>query len=135
MHQLLIFIKVSHSSFGSHDDESAKKMRDAVRILHDKQPDFEFDGEMHAHGALDPIERLRYMKETRLSAEANVLIMPNIDAAHISMNLLKSLGNGISIGPLLVGVAKPAHVVTNSVSVRGLVNVSALAVVSAQEQA
>ncbi len=125
---------VSHSTFGSHDNPSAQKVRDAVAILERKQPDFEFDGEMHAHSALDALERSRYMKETRLSGEANVLIMPNIDAAHIAMNLLKTLGDGISIGPLLVGVAKPAHVVTNSVSVRGLVNVSALAVVSAQEE-
>ncbi len=125
---------VSHSAFGSHANASAQKVRDAVELLRQKQPDFEFDGEMHAHSALDPVARSRYMKETRLSGEANVLIMPNIDAAHISMNLLKSLGDGISIGPLLVGAAKPAHVVTNSVSVRGLVNVSALAVVSAQEQ-
>ena len=90
---------------------------------------------MHAHSALDVTARLRYMKQTQLTGEANVLIMPNIDAAHISLNLLKSMGNGISIGPLLLGVAKPAHVVTNSVSVRGLVNVAALAVVSAQDTA
>ena len=125
---------VSHSSFGSHDNESANKVRQAVEILKSKQPDFQFDGEMHADSALDIVARGRYMKSTELSGEANVLIMPNIDAAHISLNLLKSLGDGISIGPLLLGAAKPVHVVTNSVSVRGLVNVSALAVVSAQDE-
>ncbi len=126
---------VSHSSFGSHTDLSAIKMREAVRILEQKQPNFEFEGEMHAHSALNPLMRSRFMKETRLSGKANVLIMPNIDAAHIATNLIKTLSDGIAIGPLLLGAARPAHVVTNSISVRGLVNVSALAVVSAQEQA
>ena len=125
---------VSHSSFGSHGDSSGVKMREAVRILEQKQPDFEFEGEMHAHSALNPLMRSRFMKETRLSGKANVLIMPNIDAAHIATNLIKTLSDGIAIGPLLLGAAKPAHIVTNSVSVRGLVNVSALAVVSAKDE-
>ena len=125
---------VSHSSFGSHKNESATKARQAVEILNAADVDFEFDGEMHVDSALDTIARSRYMKETNLDGPANVLVMPNIDAAHIAMNIIKTLGDGISVGPLLLGAAKPVHVVTNSVSVRGLVNVSALAVVSAQEK-
>ena len=125
---------VSHSAFGSHENDSARKVRRAVEILNSLDVDFEFDGEMHVDSALDIAARSRYMKETQLNGLANVLIMPNIDSAHISMNLLKSFGDGISIGPLLLGAAKPVHVVTNSVSVRGLVNASALAVVSAQDE-
>lgn len=125
---------VSHSAFGSHKNDSASKMREAVNILNDKDVDFEFDGEMHVDSALDTIARSRYLKETNLNGVANVLVMPNIDAAHISMNIIKTLGDGISVGPLLLGAAQPVHVVTNSVSVRGLVNVSALAVVSAQNK-
>ena len=125
---------VSHSSFGSHDNVSANKAREAVEILNAAGVDFEFDGEMHVDSALDTVARSRYLKETNLNGVANVLVMPNIDAAHIAMNIIKTLGDGISVGPLLLGAAKPVHVVTNSVSVRGLVNVSALAVVSAQDQ-
>lgn len=125
---------VSHSSFGSHKNESANKSREAVNILKNTAVDFEFDGEMHVDSALDTVARSRYMKETNINGPANVLVMPNIDAAHIAMNIIKTMGDGISVGPLLLGAAKPVHVVTNSVSVRGLVNVSALAVVSAQDQ-
>ena len=125
---------VSHSSFGSHKNKSANKAREAVDILSAAGVDFEFDGEMHVDSALDTVARSRYLKETNLNGAANVLVMPNIDAAHIAMNIIKTLGDGISVGPLLLGAAKPVHVVTNSVSVRGLVNVSALAVVSAQDE-
>jgi len=123
---------VSHSNFGTHDTESARRMREAVRILRERAPELEVDGEMHADAAL--VEELRdfALPEGRLQGRANLLVMPNVDAAHIAYNLLKVLGGGVSIGPILVGVARPAHVVTQSITVRGLFNMSATAVVQAQ---
>jgi len=123
---------VSHSNFGNRQDESSAKMQGALRILRERAPELEVDGEMHADAAvLEDIRRIT-LPDSTLTGSANLLVMPNVDAAHISYNLLKVLGGGVSVGPILLGTAMPAHVVTQSISVRGLVNMTAIAVVDAQ---
>ncbi|MGO1121141.1 NADP-dependent malic enzyme [Rhodovibrionaceae bacterium A322] len=123
---------VSHSNFGSHSDAEARKMREAVKILHRDYPDLEVEGEMHADAALSPAIRDRIFPNSKLKGEANLLVMPTLDSANISFNLVKVLGSGLHVGPLLLGPRKPAHIVTPSVTARGVVNISALAVVEAQ---
>ncbi len=118
---------VSHSNFGSSKNESAEKVRRALKILHQTVPELEVDGEMHADAALSEEIRNRLYPESKLKGSANLLIMPNIDAANISVNLLKMLG-GVTIGPILMGVDRSAHVVAQSITVRGLVNMSAIAI-------
>ncbi|HSH42792.1 MAG TPA: NADP-dependent malic enzyme [Arenicellales bacterium] len=123
---------VSHSNFGNRQDESSAKMQGALEILRQRAPELEVDGEMHADAAvLEDIRRIT-LPDSTLNGSANLLVMPNVDAAHISYNLLKVLGGGVSVGPILLGTARPAHVVTQSISVRGLVNMTAIAVVDAQ---
>jgi malate dehydrogenase (oxaloacetate-decarboxylating)(NADP+) len=123
---------LSHSNFGSANSESAKKMRDALAIIQKEAPDLEVDGEMHGDSALDSAYRLKTMPTSTLRNDANLLVMPNIDAANISYNLLKTAaGNNIAIGPILLGCAKPVHILTSSVSVRRIVNMTALCVVDA----
>ena len=119
---------LSRSNFGTSDSPTAMKMREAVHILADQAPDLEVDGEMHADAALSESIRKAVLPDSRLSGQANLLIMPNVDAANIAYNLLKMLGGGVTLGPILVGAAKSVHVVTQSATVRGLVNMSALAV-------
>ena len=111
---------------------SSRKMREAMEILRARDPDFEVDGEMHADAALDPQLRARAYAHSSLTGAANLLIMPNADTAHVALNLLKVLGSGIPVGPILMGAAKPAHIASQSVTVRGLLNLTALAVVEAQ---
>ncbi|HEX6114575.1 MAG TPA: NADP-dependent malic enzyme [Geminicoccaceae bacterium] len=123
---------LSHSNFGSVDSESARKMRRALAIIRERAPDLEVDGEMHADAALSAAIRARILSDSRLSGEANLLIFPNLDAANIAFNLVKQVTNSVAVGPILIGPAKPAHIVTPSVTTRGLVNLSALAVVDAQ---
>ncbi len=123
---------LSHSNFGTRLDASAQKMREARALLHEQAPELEVDGEMHADAALSEEIRSRAFPGSRLKGQANLLVMPNIDAAHISYNLLKMLGGGVSIGPIVVGAARPAHVVTSSVTVRGIINMAAVAVTEAQ---
>lgn len=123
---------VSHSNFGTHDTDSAFKMRAALADLRQRAPDLEIDGEMHADAALSEKIRMEIMPHSTLKGEANLFVMPNIDAANISFNMLKVLADGISVGPLLLGVDGPAHIVTPSVTSRGIVNMSAVATVSAQ---
>ncbi|RPH44038.1 MAG: NADP-dependent malic enzyme [Burkholderiales bacterium] len=121
---------LSHSNFGSSNRPSALKMRDALAILRERAPDLEIDGEMHGDAALDSDYRRRLMPRTTLSGEANLLVLPNIDAANISYNLLKTAaGNNIAIGPVLLGAARPVHVLTASSTVRRLVNMTAWTVV------
>ncbi|MES9827669.1 MAG: NADP-dependent malic enzyme [Candidatus Thiodiazotropha sp.] len=122
---------VSHSNFGSHDSASAVKMREALAMVRKSMPELEIEGEMHADLALS--EQLRSVRfpKSRLRDRANLLIMPNQDAANVAFNMLKVLGDGIAIGPILIGCAKSAHVVTPSISVRGLLNMTALASVRA----
>jgi malate dehydrogenase (oxaloacetate-decarboxylating)(NADP+) len=126
---------LSHANFGSSDTASSKKVREALRLLHERHPELEVEGEMHADAALDETIRNRVFPNSRLKGPANLLIFPNLDAANISYNLAKSLGNGLSVGPILIGLAKPAHVLTSSVTARGIVNMSAVAVVDAQDRA
>jgi malate dehydrogenase (oxaloacetate-decarboxylating)(NADP+) len=126
---------VSHSSFGASDSASARKMRQALAMIRARAPGLEIDGEMHADAALIPAIRDRAVPDSRLSGTANLLIMPTLDAANISFNLLKAAADGLPIGPILLGMSKPIHVVVPSVTARGIVNLSALAVVEAQEQA
>ena len=123
---------LSHSNFGSHDDPSACKIREALRLIRRARPDLDVDGEMRADLALSEELRAERFPDSLLEGGANLLIMPNQDAANIAFNLLKVLGEGISIGPLLLGAAKSAHVVTPAITVRGLLNMTALAAVRAQ---
>lgn len=128
---------LSHSSFGSENTASAEKMRKTFEILSDIAPELEVEGEMHADAALDEEIRNRAFPNSRLKGSANLLIMPNVDAAHIAFNLLKVTGGGgVTVGPILLGAAKPVHILTSSATVRRLVNMTALSVaeVIANEQ-
>ncbi len=126
---------LSHSSFGSADSDSACKMRKALEILRMRAPDLEAEGEMHGDAALDEALRMRIFPHSRLRGEANVLIMPNLDAANISYELIKSMADALPVGPILIGAAKPAHILTPSVTARGVVNMTALSVIEAQRRA
>ncbi|HVG51575.1 MAG TPA: NADP-dependent malic enzyme, partial [Xanthobacteraceae bacterium] len=125
---------VSHSDFGSYDTTSARKMRLASALLAAGHPELEIDGEMHGDTALDPILRERVFPHARLQGQANVLIMPNLDAANIAFQLIKTIADALPVGPILIGAAKPAHILSPSVTARGVVNMTAVAVVEAQEQ-
>jgi malate dehydrogenase (oxaloacetate-decarboxylating)(NADP+) len=126
---------VSHSSFGASDSASARKMRQALGMIRARAPGLEIDGEMHADAALVQAIRDRAVPDSKLSGTANLLVMPTLDAANISFNLLKAAADGLPIGPVLLGMSRPIHVVVPSVTARGIVNLSALAVVEAQELA
>ncbi len=123
---------ISHANFGNADTPSAIKMREAVERLREQVPDMEVEGEMHPDAALDPNYRSYIFPNSCLKGPANFLVFPTLDAANSAFNLLKSAGDGLAVGPVLLGAAKPAHILTPSVSARGLVNMSALAVVDAQ---
>ncbi|MDZ5646036.1 NADP-dependent malic enzyme [Nitrospirillum sp. BR 11828] len=123
---------LSHSNFGSHGDASSVKMREALAKIEQHCPTLEVEGEMHADSAISEDIRNRVFPNSRLKGTANLLIMPSRDAANIAFNLLKTLGEGQPVGPVLLGAAQPAHILTPSVTVRGIVNMSALAVVDAQ---
>ena len=121
---------LSHSSFGTSNLPCAQKMRDALALIREKAPDLEIDGEMHGDAALSEKVRNGVFPNARLKGEANLLIMPSIDAANISFNLLKAAsGGGVTLGPILLGVAKPVHILTQSATVRRIVNMTALTVV------
>jgi malate dehydrogenase (oxaloacetate-decarboxylating)(NADP+) len=121
---------LSHSSFGTSDHPSARKMRQALTLINARAPDLEVDGEMHGDAALSEVVRKTAIPNSRLAGDANLLIMPTLDAANISFNLLKvSSGSGVTLGPMLLGVAKPAHILTPSATVRRIVNMTALTVV------
>jgi malate dehydrogenase (oxaloacetate-decarboxylating)(NADP+) len=127
---------LSHSSFGTSDHPSAKKMRDALALVDAQAPDLEIEGEMHGDAALDEQVRLAVFPSARLKGEANLLIMPTADAANISFNLLKAaVGGGVTLGPILLGVAKPVHILTPSATVRRIVNMTALTVVDVDTSA
>lgn len=125
---------LSHSNFGSHDYPSAQKMRHAARLIREQNPDFEVDGEMAADTALSERIRDLIFPDCGLTETANLLVMPNIDAANISFNMLKVLSDAVVIGPLLLGTKKPAHILTPSVTARGIVNATAVATVGAQNE-
>jgi malate dehydrogenase (oxaloacetate-decarboxylating)(NADP+) len=123
---------LSHSNFGSMRSASAQKMSRALEILATRAPELEVDGEMHGDAALNEGIRNRLYPGSRLKGEANLLIMPNVDAANIAFNLMKETnGDGITVGPILLGAAKPVHILTSTATVRRLVNMTALAVVDA----
>jgi len=119
---------LSRSNFGTYNTSSAVKMRRACEILHETSPGLEVEGEMHADAALVEDIRDAVFPESKLRNRANLLVMPSADAAHIAYNLLKVLGGGVSVGPIIIGAARSAHIVTQSITVRGLVNMSAMAV-------
>jgi malate dehydrogenase (oxaloacetate-decarboxylating)(NADP+) len=123
---------LSHSNFGSSDQPSALKMRRALALLREQAPWLEVDGEMHGDVALDSAARQAVMPRSTLQGDANLLVLPNIDAANIAYNLLKTAaGGGIAIGPVLLGAAKPVHILTPSTTVRRIVNMTALTVADA----
>jgi malate dehydrogenase (oxaloacetate-decarboxylating)(NADP+) len=124
---------VSHSSFGASDTDSARKMRRALAMIRERAPELEIDGEMHADAALVQSIRSAAVPDSRLTGTANLLIMPNLDSANIGFNLLKAAADGLPIGPVLLGMTRPIHVLVPAVTARGIVNLSALAVVEAQE--
>ncbi len=123
---------MSHSSFGSSNSDSARKMRRALGLIREQAPDLEVDGEMHPDAALVPSLRERMVSDSRVDGVANLLIMPTLDAANIAFNLVKAVADGLPIGPILLGMSKPVHVVVPSVTARGIVNVAAVAAQEAQ---
>ena len=126
---------LSHSNFGSSNSESAKKMRAALALVRKAAPDLEVDGEMHGDTALASSLLKKTMPDSPLKGDANLLVMPNMDSANISYNLLKvTAGNGVAIGPILLGCAKPVHILTPTATVRRIVNMTALCVVDAIAQ-
>jgi len=126
---------VSHSSFGTSDSPSAAKMRAALDMIRERMPALEVEGEMHGDAALSEEARQHAFPNSRLKGEANLLVMPTLDAANISFNLLKVVGGyGITVGPILLGAAKPVHILTPTATVRRIINMTALAVVDAQEE-
>jgi malate dehydrogenase (oxaloacetate-decarboxylating)(NADP+) len=121
---------LSHSSFGTSDHPQATKMRCALALINALDPGLEIEGEMHGDAALSPEVRTQALANSRLQGEANLLIMPTVDAANISFNLLKvAAGDGVTLGPILLGAAKPMHILTPSATVRRIVNMTALTVV------
>jgi len=126
---------LSHSNFGASDSDSARKMRRALAMIRARAPALEVDGEMHGDSALVEAIRERAVPDGRLRGTANLLIMPSIDAANISFTLLRAASDGLQVGPILLGMSKPIHVVVPSVTARGIVNLSALAALGAQDLA
>ncbi|TVQ28792.1 MAG: NADP-dependent malic enzyme, partial [Wenzhouxiangella sp.] len=124
---------VSHSSFGSHVDAQARKMREVFRLVRERDPELQIEGEMRADAALMPSIRERVFPDTLLDGPANLLIMPDQDAAHIAFNMARIIGKAVTIGPMLMGAGRPAHVLTPSATVRRVVNMTAIAVVDAQQ--
>jgi malate dehydrogenase (oxaloacetate-decarboxylating)(NADP+) len=123
---------LSHSNFGTSNAPTAIKMRDTLALLKERAPDLDVDGEMHGDVALDSNLRREIIPQSTLEGDANLLVLPNIDAANISYNLLKTAaGNNIAIGPILLGAAQPVHVLTASATVRRIVNMTALLVADA----
>lgn len=122
---------VSHSNFGTRESVSATKMRKAIRLIHEREPDLEADGEMHGDSAISEALRNRVMPDSSLTGEANLLVFPNLDAANIALGVVKTMTDALHVGPILLGSAKPAHILSPSVTSRGVVNMSTLAVVEA----
>jgi len=123
---------LSHSNFGSSNRPTARKMRDAVDLIRKLDPDLEVDGEMHAETALSEELREKLVSDSKLSGSANLLVMPSLDAANISYGLVRMLGNGMAIGPLLLGMKQPVHILQEGATARGIINMTAMAVVEAQ---
>jgi malate dehydrogenase (oxaloacetate-decarboxylating)(NADP+) len=126
---------VSHSDFGSYDTESSRKMRLASKILAEKHPEIESDGEMQGDTALSEAARKLILPHSKLEGVANVMIMPNLDTANVAYQMIKTLADALPVGPILIGPARPAHILTPSVTARGILNMTAVAAVEAQERA
>ena len=123
---------LSHSTFGTEDTPTAVKMRQTLALLNQRAPRLEVDGEMHGDAALDEQIRLAAFPNSRLKGQANLLIMPTLDAANISFNLLKvAAGDNLTVGPVLLGAARPVNILTPTATVRRIVNMTALTVVNA----
>ena len=122
---------LSHSSFGASNSPSARKMRQALGLIRARVPDLEVDGEMHADAALVEQIRGRAICDSTLTGTANLLVFPNLDAANIAFNLVKATGEGVTVGPMLLGLAKPLHIVVPSTTARGITNISAVAAMEA----
>jgi malate dehydrogenase (oxaloacetate-decarboxylating)(NADP+) len=123
---------LSHSDFGEYDTPSSLKMRRAVEIVRERAPSLEIDGEMQVSSALQEAARERSLPSSHLKGEANLLVMPDLSAANIAYQFVKVLADALPIGPILLGAARPAHILTDSVTARGVVNMTAIAVVEAQ---
>ena len=123
---------LSHSNFGTHDTPSALRMREALALIHARAPELEVDGEMQADAALIPNIRNKALADSTLDGQANLLVMPSMDAANIALNLLTVMGEGVSVGPILLGCRRAAHILTPSATVRRVQNKSALAAVDVQ---
>jgi malate dehydrogenase (oxaloacetate-decarboxylating)(NADP+) len=126
---------VSHSDFGSYDTDSSRKMRRATALLRQHHPEIEADGEMQGETALSETARKLVLPHSQLEGEANILIMPNLDAANVAYQMIKSLADALPVGPILIGPARTAHILTPSVTARGILNMTAVAAVEAQERA
>jgi len=126
---------LAHSNFGQTEFPSAVKMRQATAMVRELAPDLEVDGEMKGDTALNESVRRRIFPNTTLSGNANLLILPDLDSANIAYNLVKEMGDGMSVGPILIGLARSAHIVTGAITVRGLVNMTAVAAAEAQDHA
>ena len=123
---------LSHSSFGSAQTASAVKMREALGLIQDRAPDLEVEGEMHGDAALNKGILDRVFPDSRLSEAANLLVMPNLDAANITFNVLKTVaGQGVTVGPILLGAKRPVHILTPTSTVRRITNMTALTSVEA----
>jgi len=126
---------VSHSDFGSYDTESSRKMRRATALLREKHPEIEADGEMQGDTALSEAARKLVLPHSHLEGVANILIMPNLDTANVAYQMIKALADALPVGPILMGPSRPAHILTPSVTARGILNMTAIAAVEAQERA
>jgi malate dehydrogenase (oxaloacetate-decarboxylating)(NADP+) len=126
---------VSHSDFGSYDTESSRKMRRATALMKEKHPEIEADGEMQGDTALSEAARKLILPHSKLEGEANILIMPNLDTANVAYQMIKALADALPVGPILIGPSRPAHILTPSVTARGVLNMTAVAAVEAQERA
>jgi len=122
----------SHSNFGARNNPSAVRMRQALALIHEKAPELEAEGEMQIDAAMSEDIRARLFPDSRLTGSANLLVFPNLDAANIAYNLVRSMTDGIGIGPILMGVGGAAHVLTPAATVRRIVNMTAIAAVEAQ---
>ena len=126
---------LSHSNFGSHEDLSAAKMRHALEIVRKRDPGLEIEGEMHADTAFNEDIRERLFPNSRLKGRANLFVCPNLDSANIGYNITRVMTDGVALGPILMGVSKPAHILTPAATVRRVVNMTAIAAVEAQIRA
>jgi len=126
---------LSHSDFGSYDTDSSRKMRRATTLFKEHYPELEADGEMQGDTALSEATRKLILPHSNLEGEANILMMPNLDAANVAYQMIKVLADAVPVGPILIGPSRPAHILTPSVTARGILNMTAVAAVEAQERA